>query len=187
MRQRVNTTGIYDATFSVGATNVNDAIASFSARGPVTSDGSMRIKPDVAAPGVGVRSSVLNGQYGIKSGTSMAAPLVAGLAALLISADPDLAGDVDRIEEIITQSALPLYSTQNCPDFPGSQSPNAVFGHGRVQALKAVGLALGIAFLNCSDWPGLLENWTADKAPSLDANGNGWIEVGDMIPLVPCP
>ena len=50
--------GIYDASLTVGATDSFDLIAGFSSRGPVTSDGSNRLKPDVSAPGVNVRSSV---------------------------------------------------------------------------------------------------------------------------------
>ncbi len=48
----------YDASYSVGAlTNNTDSIASFSSRGPVTADGSLRMKPDIAAPGTSVRSA----------------------------------------------------------------------------------------------------------------------------------
>ena len=54
---------IYDESFSVGATTSTDAIASFSSRGPVTVDGSNRLKPDVSAPGSSVRSAYLNSAY----------------------------------------------------------------------------------------------------------------------------
>jgi hypothetical protein len=54
---------IYDASYTVGATTSNDNIASFSSRGPVTVDGSGRLKPDVSAPGVSIRSSVPGGGY----------------------------------------------------------------------------------------------------------------------------
>lgn len=134
---------IYDASFTVGATNSADQIASFSARGPVLVDGSSRAKPDVVAPGVSIRSSYPGDSYMSLSGTSMSGPHVAGLAALLISASPDLAGDVDRIETAITVTSVRLYSDQDCFDLPGDQLPNAVFGYGRVDAVAAVRFATG--------------------------------------------
>ena len=51
-------TAIYAASFSVGAINSANALASFSSRGPVTIDGSGRMKPNISAPGVSNRSSV---------------------------------------------------------------------------------------------------------------------------------
>jgi subtilisin family serine protease len=135
---------IFEQSFSVGATRSNDTIAGFSSRGAVTIDGSNRLKPNVAAPGVGVRSAVRNGNYAAFSGTSMAGPHVAGLVALLISANPELAGQVDLIEDIIERTAIPMLSSQNCGSFAGSQVPNAVYGFGRVDALAAVEDALQI-------------------------------------------
>src|SRR5213080_4429897 len=83
----------YDASYTVGAlVNGTDTIASFSSRGPVTRDGSNRIKPDITAPGTTVRSA-WNGsdsQYISIDGTSMATPHIAGAMALLWSALPDL-------------------------------------------------------------------------------------------------
>ena len=137
--ETVNTpAAMYENSFSIGATQQNDTIASFSSRGPVMLDGSGRLKPNVSAPGVGVRSSVLNGGFASFSGTSMAGPHVAGLVALLISAKPELAGQVEEIETIIEQTAAPLLSGQDCGDFSGQAVPNAVYGYGRVDALAAV-------------------------------------------------
>jgi serine protease AprX len=128
----------YDAAFSVGASNSSDDIASFSSRGPVTVDGSGRLKPDVTAPGVGVRSSLLGGGYGFSSGTSMAGPHVAGTVALLWSAAPRLVGDVDGTERAIAGAARPRTTTQGCGgDGPGDV-PNNVYGWGVVDALAAV-------------------------------------------------
>jgi len=127
---------IYDAAFSVGATNSSDNIAGFSSRGPVTVDASGRLKPDVSAPGVWVRSSLPGGGYGAKSGTSMAGPHVVGTVALLWSAAPRLIGDVDGTEWIVTQTARPRIDT-GCGGEP-SGHPNNVYGWGIVDALAAV-------------------------------------------------
>jgi uncharacterized repeat protein (TIGR01451 family) len=130
--------GIYDASFTVGATYIDDRIADFSSRGSVTVDGSNRLKPDVTAPGVNIYSTAPGGSYRILSGTSMAAPHVAGMAALLISARPDLAGEVDQIEIQILQGAKPLTTSQICGGVPGSQVPNNTFGWGRIDALASL-------------------------------------------------
>jgi subtilisin family serine protease len=139
----VNTpAAIYDASFSVGATTSTDAIAIFSSRGPVTIDGSGRLKPDISAPGSSVRSTIRGGNYGLASGTSMAAPHVAGLVALLVSAQPELAGQVDTIESIIRQAAVPLTMATGCGGDTPTSVPNHTFGYGRIDALHAYQLLL---------------------------------------------
>ena len=102
----------------------------------MTVDRSGRRKPDVVAPGIGVFSS-LPGGYGTNSGTSMAAPHVAGLVALLVSAKPSLAGDVAALEAAITQTALHKTSDQGCGDDTPTSVPNNVYGWGRIDALAA--------------------------------------------------
>jgi subtilisin family serine protease len=126
----------FDAALSVGATSsaAGDPIAGFSSRGPV---GSL-VKPDLAAPGVGVYSSYPNGTYGTSSGTSMAAPHVVGAAALLMSANPDLRGDVAAIERILTDTSVPRID-MTCSGAPGGV-PNNVYGWGRLDSLSALQL-----------------------------------------------
>lgn len=130
---------IYDASFTVGATDSSDNIASFSSRGPVTVDASNRPKPDIAGPGVSVRSSVPGNSYGTKSGTSMAGPNVAGVVALVISAHPELRGQVDILERLLEQTAVPRTTVQTCGGVAGTQVPNNTYGWGRADALAALG------------------------------------------------
>src|SRR5213080_1757776 len=88
-----NPPGIYAATYTAGALNTGtDTIANFSSRGPVTADGSNRIKPDISAPGTNTRSctNASDSSYANFSGTSMATPHIAGAVALLWSAIPSL-------------------------------------------------------------------------------------------------
>ncbi len=134
---------IYDASFTVGATQFvnladpDEVIAVFSSRGPVISGEISLLKPDITAPGVGIQSSYPGGSYSSLDGTSMAAPHVAGLVALLISANPDLAGDVDGLEQAIKDTAVPFTSDQGCGGDSPAAVPNHVYGWGRIDAFAA--------------------------------------------------
>lgn len=135
---------VYAATFSVGAITGANLLASFSSRGPVTADGSGRMKPDLSAPGSTVRSSIPGGGYGYKSGTSMASPHVAGVVALLWSARPHLARDIGATRSLLLATANPAVSVspaQTCGGIASTSVPNNSFGYGRVDVLAAVNAA----------------------------------------------
>jgi serine protease AprX len=124
---------IYDASFSIGATDANDRIAGFSSLGPVTIDGSHRLKPDLTAPGVNVRTAAPGGTYtSTFSGTSAASPQVAGAVALLWSAISTLAGDVTATELALEGGAVPLTLDVSCGGLSGLNVPNPIFGWGRL-------------------------------------------------------
>lgn len=145
----VNTpAAIYDGSFSIGATRQNDTIVGFSSRGPVLVDGSQRIKPNVVAPGVSVRSSVPGNGYASFSGTSMAGPHVAGAVALLISSNPELEGQVELIETILEQTAVPKTIDQDCGGISGDSIPNNTYGFGRIDVFAAVELAKSLTSVN---------------------------------------
>jgi subtilisin family serine protease len=130
----------YEASYTVGAlVNGTDTIAFFSSRGPVTRDGSNRIKPDITAPGTTVRSA-WNGsdsQYISIDGTSMATPHIAGAMALLWSAIPSLRHQITASRDALNNSAVEIDSAA-CP--PGGPTPpNNVYGWGRIDIAAAVG------------------------------------------------
>ncbi|HEY4933973.1 MAG TPA: S8 family serine peptidase [Terriglobales bacterium] len=134
------TPAIYSSGVSVGATTSYNTIAGFSRRGPVTVDGSDRLKPELVAPGYNIRAAIpyLNMYQGYWQGTSMAAPHVAAGVALLWQARPALNGQIAATTTQLTKTAFPLTSTQSCSSLPGSAVPNAVFGYGLLDILKAV-------------------------------------------------
>jgi len=131
--------GMYDASFTVGNTNSEDEINFTSSRGPVVIEENILLKPDITAPGTGIYSSLPGTGYAFLTGTSMAAPHVAGQAALLISADPSLRGQVDEIEDIIRMTAEQKPSVDVCGgDAHGGIAPNNTYGYGVVDAGRAV-------------------------------------------------
>ncbi len=117
-------------SFGVGATDRNDVIAGFSSRGPAFWDGERYLKPQVSAPGHEIYSAwpTHTGQdYHTISGTSMAAPHAAGVAALVLSAAPDLA--LDDLRDV-------LQDTVRTEAHMGSL-PDDAYGHGILDAYAA--------------------------------------------------
>lgn len=131
---------IYADVLTVGAYGTTGVVASFSSRGPVNIDGSGLLKPDLTAPGVGVLSAVRGGTLGTLSGTSMAAPHVAGAAALLWSAVPDLVGEPERTIQILLKSTVPVTDSA-CMNGAVADSPNPTYGYGRLDVAAALHLA----------------------------------------------
>jgi subtilisin family serine protease len=123
--------GTYAISYSAGAFDINNAIASFSSRGPGENGD---IKPNIAAPGVNVRSSVATNTYASYSGTSMASPHLAATVALMWSASPAIQGDITATRQILDDTAIDTNDT-TCG---GTADDNNVFGEGRLDAYAAV-------------------------------------------------
>ncbi len=126
---------------SVGAVDAAGNLAGFSSVGPVTVDGSNRVKPEILAPGANVESSYPDDTYEAASGTSMSGPHLVGVVALMWSANPALIGQVDATTRIIEETAQ-SYSGP-LPDcvVKGNPPENGV-GYGIVDAYAAVQAAL---------------------------------------------
>ena len=108
--------GRYESVVAVAATDSNDVRASWSSTGPAV---------ELAAPGVGVYSTALGGVYATYSGTSMATPHVAGVAALIMAADPNLTNV--GVRSLLTSTARDL----------GATGMDTLYGHGLVDAAAA--------------------------------------------------
>ncbi len=166
-------TGGNSSVVCVGATDINDASASFTSRGPVTwssvspfndypyNPGIGLIRPDVSAPGVNIKSLDYSSNTGYAdgwNGTSMATPAVAGTMALMLTKNPNLSPA--EIAEALELTAV---------DF-GTTGKDNIFGAGRINALAAV---------NYVNYPGPVYN----SHIITDPNSNGQIEAGENIGL----
>lgn len=128
-------------------------VAGFSSRGPVEADGSDLIKPDIAAPGVNILAAEANAQgadsnWGYMSGTSMASPHIAGLAALYLSTKPD--ATPAEIKSALMTTAVDTVDADGAP----AQDP---FAQGNGQVTPTSYLHPGLVYLNgVDDWNGYL-------------------------------
>lgn len=135
----------YAGVITVSAFNSADTMASFSNFGT---------KIDVAAPGVGIQSTVPGGFYSSYNGTSMASPHVAGLAALILSQHPGLTNE--QVRQVIRRTA----------DDVGAVGFDTQAGYGRINTLKA---------LQAASPPNLVITFPAQFAPlsgSVDVRGS---------------
>ena len=165
---------LYDAAYSVAATDSGNSLASFSSRGPASNNlGDPNLmKPDISAPGVSVRSSVPGGGYASLSGTSMAGPHVAGAVALLWSARPELKNDQAATEAILNDSALRLPSIVEACGGDYVNGPNNSWGYGLVDIKQALTEDITLQ-------PEALE------ITETTGNGNGVLEATEVFRLSP--
>ncbi|CAL9533731.1 hypothetical protein SUDANB6_04110 [Streptomyces sp. enrichment culture] len=141
----IGSPGAADAALTVGAVDSADRAAPFTSAGPRLGDNAL--KPDLSAPGVGIlaarsRLSPGSGDYAAMSGTSMAAPHVAGVAALLAEKHPDWSGA--RLKDALMSTSKPLDASAY------------TLGAGRVDVPGAIGAdvtATGSADLGFLTWP----------------------------------
>lgn len=113
---------------AIGAVNISNNIADFSSRGPtpcIEEEGPLKIKPEVCAPGVNVRSCAGLDSYAYLSGTSMACPHVAGALLLLIEAFP--LASAYELKNALYQTAIDL----------GEPGEDNVYGNGLIDVYAA--------------------------------------------------
>jgi SAM-dependent methyltransferase len=131
--------------FSTGNISNPSTLAYTSSLGPVTTDGSNRIKPDISAPGTSILSAGCcfdPTAMATKSGTSMAGPHVSGAVALLLSARPALVGQVERVQYALEQTTAHDVSNGGQPATCGTTTwtsyPSNFYGWGRLNIQAAM-------------------------------------------------
>lgn len=134
---------IYSDVLTVGSVDQAGDVSAFSSLGPVTVDGSNRIKPDLLAPGQGIISAFPNNAYIEGDGTSFSAPHVSGVVALMWSANPKLIGNIPLTRQILEETATP-YSGKFPDCITSTGVPNDASGYGILNAYAAVKAALAL-------------------------------------------
>ncbi|GIJ75676.1 Subtilase family protein [Micromonospora phaseoli] len=126
----------YPDVLTVGAVDDQRRVTAFSSRGPAAAGVA---KPDLTAPGADILSAMPGGGYAVLDGTSMATPQVAGVVALMWSADPGLVGDLDRTRRILRETATAVEADPRSRDRADDCGGVAnVAGAGLVDAYAAV-------------------------------------------------
>lgn len=123
---KVGTPAAFPHSWAVAATTQTDTLAYFSSQGPVAWGEVPLMKPDIAAPGDKIISCAIGGGLVSNSGTSMACPHVAGVAALMYQADPSLS--IDQVRLMAEETAKDL----------GAAGKDGKFGSGLIDSFKIV-------------------------------------------------
>lgn len=129
----------HPSVLAIGATGKDGKIANFSSRGPAQFHGKVVQKPDFTAPGVDIISSVPGGKMASMSGTSMACPHAAGVAALLFQVNKNFTPA--QIKEILMKT---LRYVDGNGDAITAPQWDPAYGFGRINAFAAVKAALGL-------------------------------------------
>ena len=126
----IGSPGAAPSAITVGASDLQDQPKDFTSHGPI--GGSWLVKPEIAAPGFEIASAVPGGTTRIASGTSMAAPHVAGVAALVLARHPGWSPA--DVKAAIVSTAKPVLDFTTGSPLPSITSSGA----GRIDALRAV-------------------------------------------------
>jgi subtilisin family serine protease len=161
-------------------------IAYFSSHGPSGDEKLTGFKPEIAAPGQMIASAMAAGSISLSpgtqiddthimmQGTSMACPHVNGIVALMLQADPKLT--VDKVRRILMKTAFK-------DTFTGT-SQNYIWGAGKVRALPAVRMALGIGACDTQD--DCKEGRTCTASFCMQSQGGTCYTVTDCAGGLPC-
>ncbi len=178
-----DTPGLLGGSISIAATDSNDVLASFSSCGPSTWEyspwyydypwrpGTGLRKPDMAAPGVAVRSCYRTNDsaYTSMSGTSMATPGCAGVAALLLSKNPNLT--VTQVDSLMQMFSLDL----------GAAGKDTMYGAGRIRAKRSIdNTPASGSFIELR----IAEFGNVVLDPTPTGNNNSYFEPSERITLV---